>query len=247
MTTNNTIYKELARLEGERDALRREVAAVAQEMRAWVRCDRDIKAHPCDGYREMTPSTGLCEVCEWSEATHDVWAWADRLSAASSSPGEPTMTVRVIRDGKAEDVTFQRTLPDPPCPLCGSSSSPGETRARVEYPPHADCPRCHGTGECPNAQFSCICRWHRTDCRFRKDTRQACHCDGPPASPHGPSSGKGWQQVFANVTRLEVIDEHGRAFTRWFCVIEPSLQDGGRTLKLFVMPLPAPPQESPKE
>jgi hypothetical protein len=42
--------------------------------------------------------------------------------------------VRVIRDGKAEDVTFQRTLPDPPCPLCGSSSSPGETREEE----HAD-------------------------------------------------------------------------------------------------------------
>jgi hypothetical protein len=180
MTTNNTIYKELARLEGERDALRREVAAVAQEMRAWVRCDRDIKAHPCDGYREMTPSTGLCEVCEWSEATHDVWAWADRLSAASSSPGEPTMTVRVIRDGKAEDVTFQRTLPDPPCPLCGSSSSPGETRETVNT-------------ELLEA-LKCLVSLYVDPCPYDANTTLAAAraaISKAEASPHGPSSGEG--------------------------------------------------------
>jgi hypothetical protein len=36
------------------------------------------------------------------------------------------------------------------------------------------------------------------------------------------------------VTRLEVIDESGRKYTRWDCSIEFSYQDGGRTLKIFV-------------
>jgi hypothetical protein len=40
--------------------------------------------------------------------------------------------------------------------------------------------------------------------------------------------------VLENVTRLEVIDEPGRTYTRWNCVVEPSVQDEGRTLKLFV-------------
>jgi hypothetical protein len=37
-----------------------------------------------------------------------------------------------------------------------------------------------------------------------------------------------------NLTRLEVIDENGSAFTRWNCKIKFSLQDGERTLKIFV-------------
>jgi hypothetical protein len=36
------------------------------------------------------------------------------------------------------------------------------------------------------------------------------------------------------VTRVEVIDEKGRAFTRWNVEMTPSLQDEGRTLKVFV-------------
>lgn len=36
------------------------------------------------------------------------------------------------------------------------------------------------------------------------------------------------------VTRLEVITENGRAFTRWGCTAELSYQDNGRTLKVFV-------------
>lgn len=44
------------------------------------------------------------------------------------------------------------------------------------------------------------------------------------------------------VTRLEVIDESGRRFTRWHCGIELSYQDRGRTLKIFVGPqVPDPP------
>lgn len=39
---------------------------------------------------------------------------------------------------------------------------------------------------------------------------------------------------FSKVTRLEVITEGGRAWTRWWCRVEPSVQDRGRTLKLFV-------------
>lgn len=40
------------------------------------------------------------------------------------------------------------------------------------------------------------------------------------------------------VTRFEVIDECGRAFTRWNCDVELSYQDGGRTLKAFVTDSP---------
>ncbi len=38
------------------------------------------------------------------------------------------------------------------------------------------------------------------------------------------------------VTRLEVIDEAGRAFTRRNCRLELSYQDNGCTLKIFVAP-----------
>ena len=44
-----------------------------------------------------------------------------------------------------------------------------------------------------------------------------------------------WQQV----TRIEVIDENGRQFTRWNCQVETSVQDDGRTLKLFLTPGPS--------
>ena len=44
----------------------------------------------------------------------------------------------------------------------------------------------------------------------------------------------------AQVNRLEVIDENGRAFVRWGCYINVSVQDDGRTLKLFVNPASAP-------
>lgn len=37
-----------------------------------------------------------------------------------------------------------------------------------------------------------------------------------------------------NVTRLEVIDENGRAYVRHGLQIELSLQDNARTLKVFV-------------
>lgn len=53
-----------------------------------------------------------------------------------------------------------------------------------------------------------------------------------------PPPPEGWLDT---VTRLEVVNESGRCFTRWDCVIEPSVQDQGRTLKLFVTALPPPP------
>ena len=37
------------------------------------------------------------------------------------------------------------------------------------------------------------------------------------------------------ITRVEVIDETGRAYVRWDCEPTFSLQDNGRTLKIFVM------------
>ena len=39
------------------------------------------------------------------------------------------------------------------------------------------------------------------------------------------------------VTRFEVIDEHGRAYTEHYCNVELSYQDDGRTLKVFIKPL----------
>ena len=38
----------------------------------------------------------------------------------------------------------------------------------------------------------------------------------------------------SKVTRFEVIDEKGRAYTKHNCKIELSYQDDGRTLKVFV-------------
>lgn len=39
-----------------------------------------------------------------------------------------------------------------------------------------------------------------------------------------------------NVTRVEIIDETGRAYVRYEVEVELSLQDNDRTLKVFVMP-----------
>ena len=41
----------------------------------------------------------------------------------------------------------------------------------------------------------------------------------------------------SKVTRFEVIDENGRAYTKHNCKIELSYQDDGRTLKVFIKPL----------
>lgn len=39
------------------------------------------------------------------------------------------------------------------------------------------------------------------------------------------------------VTRLEIIDEKGRAYTRWNIEIEGCMmQDDGRTMKIFIKP-----------
>lgn len=36
------------------------------------------------------------------------------------------------------------------------------------------------------------------------------------------------------ITRIEVIDKDGRQFARWNCSVVTSIQDNGRTLKLFL-------------
>ena len=41
----------------------------------------------------------------------------------------------------------------------------------------------------------------------------------------------------SKVTRVEVVDETGRVYTKWNCSIELSYQDDGRTLKVFIKPL----------
>lgn len=38
----------------------------------------------------------------------------------------------------------------------------------------------------------------------------------------------------ARITRIEVIDDHGRVYTKWRASIQLSIQDQGRTLKIFV-------------
>lgn len=55
-----------------------------------------------------------------------------------------------------------------------------------------------------------------------------------PAPPAAPPLGT--LDRLDNITRVEVITEHGRAFTRWHTTVEASLQDNGRTLKLFLTP-----------
>lgn len=77
------------------------------------------------------------------------------------------------------------------------------------------------------------------------------------ASSAAPSVAEGW----AKVTRFEVIGQ-GREYTRYRCRVEPSFQDDGRTLKVFIKDAPqpsvspateteqdkaAPPQEQPKK
>ena len=39
---------------------------------------------------------------------------------------------------------------------------------------------------------------------------------------------------FEDITRLEVIQNSERKFVQWDCNIDVSLQDGGRTMKIFV-------------
>lgn len=38
----------------------------------------------------------------------------------------------------------------------------------------------------------------------------------------------------SKITRVEVIDETGRAYTRWDVKAEVSIQDEGRTMKIFI-------------
>jgi len=40
--------------------------------------------------------------------------------------------------------------------------------------------------------------------------------------------------VMEKVTRFEVIDENGRAYTRWGVDVELGVQDDGKTLKVFI-------------
>lgn len=41
--------------------------------------------------------------------------------------------------------------------------------------------------------------------------------------------------TYGSVTRVEVIDEKGRAYTRWnLCDVQLLMQDDGKTLKIFV-------------
>lgn len=46
---------------------------------------------------------------------------------------------------------------------------------------------------------------------------------------------EGWVRINRRaITRFEVIDRHGRRYVRMPCYIDLSVQDEGRTLKVFV-------------
>lgn len=69
------------------------------------------------------------------------------------------------------------------------------------------------------------------------------------AAPRVPDTPQGCEtQRITNdrLTRLEVIDETGRAYTRHNVSMTLSYQDDGRTLKVFIPALAAPPQEPPR-
>lgn len=38
----------------------------------------------------------------------------------------------------------------------------------------------------------------------------------------------------SKITRIELIDENGRTYSRWNVWVKASVQDDGRTLKIFV-------------
>ncbi len=59
------------------------------------------------------------------------------------------------------------------------------------------------------------------------------HAFRPPQSPQeGSSEMSNWPRV----TRFEVIDGTGRAYVRYGISVRTSVQDGGRTLKVFISP-----------
>jgi hypothetical protein len=39
---------------------------------------------------------------------------------------------------------------------------------------------------------------------------------------------------FEKLTRVTIVDEDGRQFEKYHVIVEPSIQDDGRTLKLFL-------------
>lgn len=42
------------------------------------------------------------------------------------------------------------------------------------------------------------------------------------------------KDVFDKVTRIEVITDEGRKYVQWDCSLQLSIQDDGKTLKVFV-------------
>lgn len=40
----------------------------------------------------------------------------------------------------------------------------------------------------------------------------------------------------SNITRFEIIDEHGRSYARWNVHVEPQFESDGQTLKIFITP-----------
>ncbi len=55
-------------------------------------------------------------------------------------------------------------------PAAALSPAPSEAAQGIDVGPHPNCARCKGTGEAPNAQFRCPCRWSHSP--IRRDAEQ---------------------------------------------------------------------------
>ena len=105
--------------------------------------------------------------------------WIAALSAAP--PARPSLQVQI---GTA---TVPSGAPSAPsgAPDWMAAAPPARPEPRA---PHVNCPRCKGTGECDNAQFSCICRWHHPGCAILT-LAEDCNCGHlTAASPSLPET-----------------------------------------------------------
>jgi hypothetical protein len=59
------------------------------------------------------------------------------------------------------------------CPRQAALSTPGQPEGGESQPlpPNPTCPECHGTGDAPNAQFRCPCRWRHLSKAGREGER----------------------------------------------------------------------------
>lgn len=99
----------------------------------------------------------------------------DVFIAGWSAGFQEALTPDKYPDQDRCEVAFQEWLKD----QLVSPSTPEPLKRRQV------CPRCHGTGECSNAQFQCMCRHHEVWCALVQD-RGDCDCRraSAPSTPH---------------------------------------------------------------